>query len=505
MGFFCGSGATFQGPLRGVRWLSHLVTNSSQDAATPQLGDLDMQNTSARLSLPYIQPAQAQKHVTHNEALRRLDLLTQLTVEALDATDPPAETQNGQVWALGAAPTGAWAGQGQTLALWADEAWFFVPLQPGWQAVLRPEERIHIWDGSACQAAGGADLDQLDGLGVNTSFDTYNRFAVAAPASLLTHEGAGHQLKVNKNADTDTASLLFQTGWSGRAEMGTTGSDDFAIKVSADGSAWHTGLTFDANTGQATAPVGLSVDGTLSGSAVMQDALDAGAGRIMTQGAFGLGSTGDDLPILPSLSAMDTRTGFYQLSDSTINVSTRPTGSSSFGAIEIFYMGSGAPVQVFTDLADGKQYIRHAQTGSWQTWQSRWDGGNTTVDANGFLKAASPIVRLSDTGTSEPVLPVGAVWAKADTGHYTLSDVPPLARQGWQIEVPQDHNGNRLVFVDTHYDAENRRLHVSTKTVGWDSDQGRWIGVTPVDIPAGRWVDIRLDDLDILDQGLVSA
>lgn len=38
-----------------------------------------MSQTSTHLNLPYIQPAQAQKHVTHNEAIELLDLIVHLT------------------------------------------------------------------------------------------------------------------------------------------------------------------------------------------------------------------------------------------------------------------------------------------------------------------------------------------------------------------------------------------------------------------------------------------
>ena len=75
---------------------------------------------------------------------------------------------------------------------------------------------------------------------------------MASEATLLTHDGAGHQVKINKAAVADTASLLFQTNWSGRAEMGTAGGDDFAVKVSADGAAWQTGLSVEAATGTVT-------------------------------------------------------------------------------------------------------------------------------------------------------------------------------------------------------------------------------------------------------------
>ena len=84
-----------------------------------------MPDTSERLSLPYLMPAQAQKHVTHNEALQRLDLLVQLAVEGFDANTPPALPQAGEVHALGTAPTAAWAGHVGELAVWIGETWQF--------------------------------------------------------------------------------------------------------------------------------------------------------------------------------------------------------------------------------------------------------------------------------------------------------------------------------------------------------------------------------------------
>ena len=214
-----------------------------------------MSELSPRLGLPFLMAAQAQKHVTHNEALLRLDQLTQLVLQALDATDPPADPLDGQIWALGTAPTGDWTGQGGDLAAWFDDAWYFITPGAGWQASFGSE--LRIFDGNAWVASGAATLENLPGVGINTTHDATNRLSVAAEATLLNHDGAGHQLKLNKAAAADTASLLFQTGFSGRAEMGTAGNDDFSVKVSADGSAWHDGLVVTRSSGAVSAPNGL--------------------------------------------------------------------------------------------------------------------------------------------------------------------------------------------------------------------------------------------------------
>ncbi|WP_417625778.1 DUF2793 domain-containing protein [Pararhodobacter aggregans] len=208
-----------------------------------------MSDHSPRLDLPYLQSAQAQKHVTHNEALRILDMVTQLTLVALDQTVPPALPQEGEVYALGLGASGDWLGHDGDLALLADGYWHFVTPQPGWMATLAGTDVLRLWTGSAWVAPAGPVLQNLPGVGVNTTSDALNRLAVASPNTLLSHEGAGHQLKINKASASETASLLFQDDWSGRAEMGLAGDDDFHIKVSADGSSWHEALSIDAGTG----------------------------------------------------------------------------------------------------------------------------------------------------------------------------------------------------------------------------------------------------------------
>lgn len=208
--------------------------------------------TTPNLDLPYIMPSQAQKHITHNEAIRRLDALVQIGVESRVLTTPPDLPAEGDRYIVAAGPTGAWAGHDGAVAAWQDGAWSFFPADEGWLAWIRGEGLLLAWRDGAWQPAIG--LNPTPRVGIATTADDTNRLAVSAPATLLTHAGAGHQLKINKNADGDTASLLFQTGWSGRAEMGLSGDDDFKVKVSADGSAWTDAIAVDRASGAVSFP-----------------------------------------------------------------------------------------------------------------------------------------------------------------------------------------------------------------------------------------------------------
>ena len=176
-------------------------------------------NDTARLSLPFIMAGQALKHITHNDALNRLDALVQPVVESTALATPPVSPLPGEAWIVPSGATGAWAGHTHEIAAWQDGAWSFFDPAEGWQVFDRASDALLIFLGSAwvAVAATGAGLPQL---GINTSADATNRLAVASAATLLTHDGAGHQLKLNKASGGDTASLLFQSNWSGRAENG---------------------------------------------------------------------------------------------------------------------------------------------------------------------------------------------------------------------------------------------------------------------------------------------
>ena len=91
-------------------------------------------------------------------------------------------------------------------------------------------------------------------LGVNGEADRVTRLVSAAEATLLTRDASGgsHRIKLNKATADDTASIMFQTGYGGRAEIDLAGTDALSIKTSADGAIWSEALSVDPQSGAAT-------------------------------------------------------------------------------------------------------------------------------------------------------------------------------------------------------------------------------------------------------------
>ena len=211
--------------------------------------------------LPYVAADQAQKHVTVNEGLRMIDALLGASARSASLVGQPASPEDGEAYILPTGASGAaWdALAANTLAVFQDGAWAAFPPSVGLSVFVEDEGSSRVWNGTAWVRQEGGLADSAPRLGVNADADATNRFVVKSDAILHSHDdqapGTGDARHVlNKATPGNTASFVFQTGYGGRAEIGLTGSDDFAFKVSPDGATWFTALTIDRSTGAVSLP-----------------------------------------------------------------------------------------------------------------------------------------------------------------------------------------------------------------------------------------------------------
>jgi hypothetical protein len=122
-----------------------------------------MAEESAKLRIPYLAAAQAQKHVTHNEAMTLLDTLVQLSVLDKDLSAPPSDPEEGDCYIVagaegGGTATGAWEGWETRVARYIDGTWrSYLPGQgagAGWLAWVLDEDAMYRFDGEAWELAG---------------------------------------------------------------------------------------------------------------------------------------------------------------------------------------------------------------------------------------------------------------------------------------------------------------------------------------------------------------
>ena len=126
---------------------------------------------SPKFLLPYIDEAQAQKAATHNEALNRLEALSQLAVQNRTLTAPPGSPALGESWIVAGSPTGAWSGQAGKVAAWYS-AWVFLAPAEGWLAYDRGADEFVRYSGSAW----AVELGRATGWGAPTGTATRTTF-----------------------------------------------------------------------------------------------------------------------------------------------------------------------------------------------------------------------------------------------------------------------------------------------------------------------------------------
>ena len=243
------------------------------------------------------------------------------------------------------------------------------------------------------------------------------------------------------------------------------------------------GFTFPAKTGSHT----LACTSDIAGMLVKGN---YGIGARSTDGL--LGST--NLNSLPSEIGFEARMQNQLVNGTTAN--NYPI-NNSYGAL-IRYDSDTHGFQQFYLAGGTKIYARTKSSSTFGAWVEYKTTGNTTVDANGFIKNASPIVKLfsdkieiNDEAQLQEI-----VFEKLGVGDYLIKGSSGFAQTGWYIETPKDANGNAL-FLVIYTTLENGDISVKTYKKKFDFETVSIVADldNPVDITENRWIDLRLQEL----------
>jgi hypothetical protein len=252
--------------------------------------------TTPNLALPLLVQNQSGKELTHNEALAIIDALLNNGIIDKDLTTPPSSPANGQAYIVGTSSTDLWSSKDEQIAFY-NNGWEFIVPREGLTLWINDEDCLYTYNGTSwvkttnenssldnlsdviisspaqydllshngTNFVNTQEIQNLDLVGINTTADTNNKLAVASDYILFNRATNNIRIKANKNASTDTASHLFQTNYSGRAEFGLIGNDDFTLKVSADGSSWNDAFVIDKDNGNVDFKGNLSINGNSIG------------------------------------------------------------------------------------------------------------------------------------------------------------------------------------------------------------------------------------------------
>lgn len=180
------------------------------------------------LALPYLEAAQAQKHVTVNEALRRLDAVVQLTVKSRVIDTPPGSPAEGDRYIVAADATGDWADADGSIAVWSDGAWIMVVPVTGWRAFDDGADEFVYFNGTNWASEPG-------GSGVASAHGAATNFHVLEGDHTFT-SGATNETSF---VIPDRAIVL---GVTGRVLTSLTGATTWSVGVAADSSRYGSGI-----------------------------------------------------------------------------------------------------------------------------------------------------------------------------------------------------------------------------------------------------------------------
>lgn len=180
-----------------------------------------------RFSLPLVQAAQAQKHVTVNEALARVDGLVQLVLKSVSSGTPPLTPQEGEAYGVGSSAVNAWAGQEGMIALYVNGGWAFVPASIGMRAYIEDQAGWAGFNGSAWVI--GLQTASANGAGMTHHVAEYDHTIAAGSTSNVTFALPGQ-------------SVIY--GVTGRVLSDITGTlTGFSLGVAASSNRYGSGLS----------------------------------------------------------------------------------------------------------------------------------------------------------------------------------------------------------------------------------------------------------------------
>ena len=180
------------------------------------------------LGLPFLEAAQAQKHVSVNEALRRLDAVVHLSVVSRTLTTPPDTPDDGARYIVGAGADDAWSGHDDEIAAWSDGAWDWFQPRAGWRAFDEADSAFVYFTGAGWTGEPG-------GSGATGAHGAATAFHILE---------ADHTLSAGASNDTSFVlpdrAIVF--GVTGRVLTGITGATSWSLGVAADASRYGSGI-----------------------------------------------------------------------------------------------------------------------------------------------------------------------------------------------------------------------------------------------------------------------
>jgi hypothetical protein len=216
----------------------------------------------AKLSLPLLAPSQAQKHVTVNEALGRLDAIVQLSALSRTITTPPVAAPEGETYLVPPGAVNAWSGKSGQVASWQNGGWLFLMPRAGWRAFVSSDAKTFLYDGTDWSESAVAVTP--GGAAMSFSIREFDHVVAAGASSTTAAELPANTVVFGITARVLSDVTGTQTSW----RLGVAGSDDrYGTGIGNAEASWVRGLTGSPLTYYAQTALLLTAEGGSFGGA----------------------------------------------------------------------------------------------------------------------------------------------------------------------------------------------------------------------------------------------
>lgn len=254
--------------------------------------------TTPHLGMTLVEQSQAQKEITVNQALMRIDAVLNTGAISRSASAPPATPAQGDLYIVGAAPTGAWAGQAGMVAYW-DQLWRFIAPRAGMSLWVIDESLICTYNGTGWAASVLGESNTASNLGAGAGlFGSKSgvdlRFKSLVAGTNVSLSSTASDITISASGTGGGGYATVQEEGTALAQRGTVNFIGGGITAADNAASGRTDVTLDAT---------LNALAAFNSNGIMaQTAADTFAARAIAAPAAGITiSNGDGVSGNPTL------------------------------------------------------------------------------------------------------------------------------------------------------------------------------------------------------------
>ncbi|MDA7845415.1 DUF2793 domain-containing protein, partial [Rickettsiales bacterium] len=213
----------------------------------------------SKFNLYYLAQHQTNKDILVNENFDKIDKLMWAIAQDVNITTPPQNPTTGDIYIVGASPTGTWEKQDNKIALYRDTfGWDFYTPHNGTVIYVAKYNSQYVFNNtwkainsipSTLAIPPNTELQNVKMLGINTQANIVDKLCIKSNSINLNND-TDAVITISKGNEQSKSGIVLSNNFSARATLGLMQDDNLKISVSPDGQNFHEGISIQKDSGQ---------------------------------------------------------------------------------------------------------------------------------------------------------------------------------------------------------------------------------------------------------------